>query len=331
MCCSEPLCAEDAGTALEPACRSGAAGPARDLVMVAGLLAALLAAAEPAMAQDRVPLGWGRLFNNDALADQGDRWRSGSYTISRFMGPDWTGAPPAAFGSILEYRFSGEIISPDNVSEPDPSDRPYVGGLSAGVHTHWSTDAAQWRAGIDLVAVGEQTGVVGFQEWVHGWSGLGSGNLDVIQVPNRVYPTASGEAALPYRMGGATVLRPFVEVQAGVESYARIGADLLIGPYWDDSLLSRDSSTGQLVRGIAGNRNPGLSAILGGDYAYVFDSAYLPQGGPSVEPNRTRLRAGAYMQWEKVGLFYGVTWLGKEFEGQPETQLVGSLRIDILF
>jgi hypothetical protein len=82
---------------------------------------------------------------------------------------------------------------------------------------------------------------------------------------------------------------------------------------------------------VAGNRAPGLSAVLGADYAYVFDSAYLPDGGPAVETNRTRVRGGLHMQWEKVGLFYGVTWLGKEFEGQPDDQIIGSIRIDIMF
>ena len=40
----------------------------------------------PVLAQDRVTLGWGRLFNNDTLGDTQDRWKTGSYTINHLRG-----------------------------------------------------------------------------------------------------------------------------------------------------------------------------------------------------------------------------------------------------
>ena len=45
--------------------------------------------AVPAVAQERVTLGWGRLLTNDAIGDGKDRWRTGSYVLSRVRGPSW--------------------------------------------------------------------------------------------------------------------------------------------------------------------------------------------------------------------------------------------------
>ena len=47
-----------------------------------------------ARAEDQVALGWGRLFNNDALADMQDRWHTGSYSISQVRGLNWRGSLP---------------------------------------------------------------------------------------------------------------------------------------------------------------------------------------------------------------------------------------------
>ena len=43
--------------------------------------------------------------------------------------------------------------------------------------------------------------------------------------------------------------------------------------------------------------------------------------------NRHRLRAGVHWQSQDAGFFYGLTWLGEEFEAQPDTQVAGSLRV----
>lgn len=63
-------------------------------------LAIVLSFGSPAISQERVTLGWGRLLNNDALGDGKDRWRTGSYVLSRVRGPSWTGALPEMPGEI---------------------------------------------------------------------------------------------------------------------------------------------------------------------------------------------------------------------------------------
>jgi hypothetical protein len=291
-----------------------------------------LSAATSAPAQEREPLGWGRLFNNDVLGDGDDRWRTGSYTVSYARGPSWTGALPDRAGELLEYRLSGEIIAPSTLDDPPPDDRRYVGALTLGLHTHFMMARTETSAGLNLVFTGPQTGLGEFQKNIHDRFGFESPQVLDDQIPDGFHPTALFEIGRGFWVSDTLVLRPFAEAQAGVESYLRVGGDLSVGRQWFDSLLVRDSSTGQRYVTVRGNRTPGISLSLGGDIARVFDSVYLPSDGEAVlENTRARVRAGLHWQGESADVFYGLTWLGKEFEQQDRTQVIGSIRINIDF
>lgn len=292
----------------------------------------MIAAAAPSAAQERPFLGWGRLFNNDLIGDGHDRWRTGSYTVSLAFGPSWSGVLPARPGEIVEVRLGAEIIAPSDLSDPAPDDRRYVGALTVGAHTHFRLGQAETSAGLNLVATGPQTGLGTFQRNIHDWFGLDAPEVLDEQIPDGLYPTALVELGRSYRFAENVVLRPFAELQAGVETYVRVGADLAVGQQWLDSLLVRDASTGQRYVTIRGNRTPGISVSVGGDVAHVFDSAFLPSdSAATLEDTRPRLRAGLHWQGERADVFYGLTWLGKEFEQQDGTQVIGSLRVNLDF
>lgn len=283
-------------------------------------------------ADERVTLGFGRLFNNDALGDGTDRWRTGSYTVSWVRGPGWDGELPKTFGTLIETRFGAEIITPADISDPAPGDRRYVGALTLGLHSHALMARTEVSAGINLVFTGPQTGLGNFQENVHGWFDMESPEVLDDQIPNGVHPTLLAEVGRSYALGKGVTVRPFAEAQAGVETYLRLGGDVAIGDIWSEALMLRDSSTGQRYVGIRGFQAKGLSFSLGGDIAQVYSSAYLPDDEPAVlSDSRARLRAGMHWQGRVADVFYGLTWLGHEFEDQPETQVVGSLRINIDF
>lgn len=282
----------------------------------------------PVLAQDRVTLGHARLFSNDALGDGHDRWRSGSYSVSRLRGFAWDGALPASPGEILEFRLRSEIIAPADLIAPAAGDRRYAGVLAVGMHTHFALGQAEASLGGDLVVTGPQTGIGDFQRGVHDLLGLAEPQVLGNQIANGFHPTARAEIGRTFRFGGALSVRPYAEAQAGVETLLRIGGDVVIGGFGTGALMVRDTVTGQRVEGIAGSDRKGLSLTVGGDVARVFDSAYLPAGGAAqLSETRRRLRAGLNWQGDKTGVFYGVTLLGKEFAGQPENQLVGSLRL----
>ena len=296
--------------------------------LFAGILALL---SVPAAAQERVTLGWGRIFANDGLGDAKDRWRTGAYTLSRIRGPGWTGTLPG-FGEILEFRAKAEIVAPEHLVVAAPGDRRYAGILSFGLHTHFDMAGFDTSLGGELAITGKQTGLAALQGLIHRSLGLADPKVDANQIGNHVYPGVVAEIGRSMALGEAR-LRPFVEARAGLETLVRAGFDLEIGGYTQGALMLRESTTGQRYRGVAGDLVPGWSASVGGDIAHVFDSKLLPEGGAAVlSEDLARLRLGVAWQGESgASVFYGVTWLGREFEGQHEGQAVGTLNLNLKF
>lgn len=297
--------------------------------MIAALVLALSAA--PSLAQERVEIGNGRLFANDFFGDGSDRWRTGSYSYSHIRAPRPYDGRGQGFGDIIEYRLEAEIIAPGIVNRLGRPDRPYVGALSLGVNTHFTKGPAEVSLGATATVIGPQTGLADLQEGFHDLFDLPApqfaGELD-----NALRFSSRGEVSLPLRLQDGVTLRPFVSGAVGVEDYFRLGADVLIGPVAQDDLLLRDSVTGQLYRGTTG-RGSGFTFVFGADIAAIGQSYLLPEDqGFAAEELRTRARAGVHAQLSRdVTLFYGATYLSEEFQGQPEGQVLGSLKLDFNF
>ena len=298
-----------------------------------GLILSVLAFTTPAaMAQQgRETLGQARLFTNDLIGDGHDRWRSGAYGVSTVRGTGWSGQLPDRMGQIMEYRFRGEVISPADIHTPDPADRLYAGVLSVGAHTHLSWQGLEVSLGADVVVMGEQTGIRHLQEIVHDTLSLPGSRVEAHQVANGVYLHGTMELGREFALSNARV-RPFVELQAGVETMARAGFDLTFGDYGLGGLRLRDVTTGHRISAIDSPTDGGWSLLLGGDIAWVESSHYLPEDrGYTPEDMRYRLRAGANYAFGNSNVFYGLTYLSEEFEGQGEGQVIGSLTIALEF
>jgi len=301
------------------------------------IIAAMLLVAGSVSAQQREWLGHSRMFTNDYIGDGADRWRTGSYGVSFVRGDSWNGENPDRFGELIEFRVRSEIIAPADLSNPVlGTDRPYVGVLQAGAFSHMKAGDADMTVGLDLVITGPQTGLGAFQNWVH--TGLGMAPLAVLgsQIGNAVYPTLSGEISREYDLGGSgnykVAVRPFVEAQAGVETFLRVGGDIALGNIRRGDLMLRDPTTGQRGTAIKGDRARGHTFVIGGDVALMQSSRLLPGGsGYTLVPLRKRIRAGVYKEYEKGSVFYGLTWLGREFTNQPQNQIVGSFYVRMGF
>ncbi len=278
-------------------------------------------------------LGVGRLFTNDEMGDGDDRWRTGSYSLSVMRGPEGMRSLPSDYGVLMEYRFSSRLLAPEELVAPDAADRPYAGIMSLGAYSHFARDGFEFTVGSEFVASGPMLGLDRLQTAVHHVfpTPMASAETLASQIPNAIYPTLAFEIAKPFPIGNA-VLRPFLQGRAGDETYLRAGADLLIGSNFTTGILVRDETTGVLYQTLRDVPKSGFSFLLGGDVAKVFHSAYLPASrGYTLTPLRYRLRAGLHYQGEKAGVFYGLTWLGREFTAQPEGQLVGALQVQIRF
>ncbi len=285
-----------------------------------------------ASAEERVTLGWGRLMSNDQIADGEDRWRTGSYTVSRVRGAEWSGYRAVRFGEILELRGHANVIAPSNLTAPVAGDRRYAGLLGFGLYSHFGWHEAEVSLGADLTLVGPQSGIGGFQSWFHGLLGMVEPSAAVLngQIGNKLYPGLNAEIGRSF--GTKVQIRPFAEARAGVETLVRVGGDITLGALGRDDLMLRDETTGQRYRAVEGARDQGLSLTLGGDAARVFGSALLAKTGPAaMREDRYRLRAGLHWQGEKSAAFYGVSYLSPEFTGQPEGQLVGALGLNLRF
>lgn len=301
------------------------------ILTIAALLLPIAANAEMG---GRERIGAGRLFSNDAFGDGEDRWRSGAYSLSHVRGYEWDGQRPKQFGDVIEYRFRSEIIAPSNIVTPaaPPADRPYLGALTFGVHSHWRNGATEFSGGAELIVTGPQTGVSRFQAAAHKVFGMPvPGDLSG-QIANGVHPNLVLEAGQMMQIAPRFTLRPFVEMKAGPEVLARVGGDLSIGGAVQNQLMIRDATTGQLYQGTRKDPNRGFSFVLGGDVAHVTQSKWLPKNtGLTLTDVRTRVRTGVHYQGKKSAGFFGVSYLGPEFQGQKSGQVVGSLRLRLRF
>lgn len=301
---------------------------------VAALAVSLTLFAPSAYAADRQNLGFGRLLSNDYFGDGKDRWRTGSWTGSRVWGSEWTGRAPNRFGDLIELRLSSEIFAPDNIARASAGDRPYAGALTIGAHTHFEWQGLETALGADLVMTGPDTGLGSFQRAVHKVLGVRKPSRATLdnQIEGGLHPTLVGEIGRDVALAPGVHIRPFLEGRAGAETLVRAGVDLTFGTVGVGELLVRESVTGHRYRVITDDAAKGFSFLLGADIAQVSDSIFLPEDrGYTLTNSRDRLRAGVHWQGEHSAAFYGLTYLGEEFDAQREGQVVGSIRIDLSF
>ncbi len=298
------------------------------------MLTSQTADAQTASVSERSYLGYGRLITNDYIGDGSDRWRTMSWTSSRIWGPEWRGTPPAGFGEMIELRLSAEIFAPVDLDIPAVGDRPYAGALSVGVHTHFMWHGFDTALGADLVMTGSGTGLGSLQRELHNVLGVQEPSRLTLdnQIGGGFHPTLVGEIGRDLALAPNIRLRPFLEARAGAETLVRAGADLTIGRAGSTDLMVRENTTGQRYRVVRGESLTGFSFLIGADIAHVAESIYLPSDrGLELTPSRDRLRAGMHWQGEAASAFYGLTYLGEEFEAQTEGQVVGSIRINLSF
>ena len=244
-----------------------------------------------AQSEGRQKLGYGLLFTNDVLGDTDDRWRTGSITSSRVWGPAWQGHAPERIGQILEFRFHGEVIAPENLSRPAALDRPYVGALGFGLHTHFQKAQVDYALGADLIVTGPQTQLDDFQDFLHGFLGGRDVGRRVRrnQIDDGIRPSGVFEASREFELGHR--YRVVLAEQAGTAFL--LGADIA---YVDDS-----------------------------DYLPARSGVTLTEDRTRVRAGlHWENRNGA-------ALFYGLTWLSEEFDEQRVGQFLGAVQFRLRF
>jgi len=303
--------------------------------LVFGVAAAFVAAV-PAGAEDFGYLGRMTFSTNDTFGDGGDRWQTNGKTLSLMFGREGVEGLPSQPGRLIEFRARAQLITPDDYAAPAAWDRPAAAVLTTTLNTHFETAGYEFSVGAGVAFTGPQTHPFDIQEIIHGIKPWADPFVpDAVlndQIANGFYPTLLGEAGRPFALSDRVTIRPFVEAQAGVESFARVGADIRIGDGWDGATLLRDATTGFAYHGFDPGARSGLSVVLGADTARVFSSALLPAAdGYRLTSQRHRLRGGLLFEHERLSVFYGASWLSPEFAAQPSGQITAATKFKIRF
>ncbi|MCT4577917.1 lipid A-modifier LpxR family protein [Donghicola sp.] len=300
-----------------------------------GAAIALTMMAPASYAQDVGFLGFGYQISNDFIGDARDRWRTGATQASVMFGRDWQGSLGSQYFDTLELRGSAEIAAPDNLDAPAQGDRPYASVARLGVHSHFNQQLSRtdFDMGVGVEVIGPQTKLDEFQANFHRWIGASDASDEVRagQIQDNVFGYGHIEAARTFELGDASRVIPFIEGHAGLESFARVGADFEFGALIPDDLIIRDYTTGQTYTAIRGTMSA-LTLTAGADIGYMVDSAMLPDSD-SYDMVQERARARAGLKWEgrQSSATFGVTYLSKEFDNQDTGQVLGSFNLKYKF
>ena len=293
----------------------------------AAALAAILLPA-PAAAQSLGHLVGGRdTLVNDLLGDGHDRWRSSAYEHSRLYEDSF-------FGNTTQLRFRAEIISPWKLSA-QPKDRDYANAIGLGMFSMGQSGALGYRLGGEVLMTGDQTGLRRLQENLHDLLGRPASDGQIGRNRRRlgdgVHGLVRAEGWTSLGQGTPWEVRPYVIAQAGYETSATLGFDLIYGAAAHNRRWVREDTTGTPL--IVDSRGAeGVSLVAGADVTRLHDSIYFPADS-AVQPEKTRRRARLGLIWrrEPFAVFFGQTWMSKEFVGQAEAQRLGVLSLDLNF
>ena len=249
-------------------------------------------------------LGYGLLFTNDFFGDGRDRWRTGSLVSSRvFSRPEMTRTSWRR-ETLTELKLFSQIIAPSDLSRnPDRSDageeaglmddidRAYVGHLSIDLHRHIQTGGLAYNFGVDASLLGPQTGLMGLQQTVHSELGqpFPSDFVRHTQVSNQFVLGGLAEVAQPSALSPSTTIRPFAEVQTGVEDLIRIGVDVGFFGDLSEAFFARAPVSGQRYSVIEWAEE-GFLLGAGVDLTRVIGSLIL--SGNALRASKYRARKG---------------------------------------
>lgn len=303
--------------------------------MIVGAALALISMAPASHAQDFGYLGFGYQVANDFIGDGHDRWRTGSAQASVMFGRDWNGHLATQYFDTLELRTSAEIAAPDNLDSPAQGDRNYAGVARLGVHSHFNEQLsrANFDIGLGIEVIGPQTKLDELQANFHRLIGSkdASDETRAGQIGDDLSAYGHFEAARTLDLGDSVRVTPFAEGHAGLETFARVGADFELGGLVQDELRVRDYTTGQTYTAIRGTSSA-LTMIAGADVGYMSDSALMPDDADyDMIQQRARVRTGVMWRGQQSSASFGVTYLSKEFDNQDEGQLLGSFNLKYKF
>ena len=258
-----------------------------------------------------------------------------------------------AYQKNLVLAIGQNIYTPDNTEATAlvPGDRPYAGWLYLGVGVVWKNAQVRNSLVLNIGVVGSWSYAQEAQRLVHdlrglnhpnGWDNQLHNELGVVAVYEREWRWPKQER----RIGFDWEFIPHAGIAVGnVQTYANAGAELRAGFNLPDDFgtvpIGPVATTSTPVDGAQGARRSRHSVG-----AYVFGRAdgravahdiFLDGNtfGHSASVERkwfvADLSVGAAVNYRNTKLAYAFVYRTKEFYGQKEGQLFGTLSVNVAF
>ncbi len=198
---------------------------------------------------------------------------------------------------------------------------------------------AEDRIGVEVGWQGDPLPLFDVQSALHGMAGTNgdAGNLSNI-IDGEVLANLEARRTWRFHIGGTErdlEFAPFVQTSLGMrENSLRAGGDFFIGSVLEGRTWGSDLATGAVMAGASVPRQGfNWTVFFGGDVGYIASDAFLDGGfavdGPSV-PRRDivgRARADLLLEYDNLGLGFSLNWLGREFRGQSNGQVIGAIQL----
>jgi len=292
---------------------------------------------------------------NDKLGDGKDRWKTGGITQSYVVPEHFFGDKSWFEGraSAVELNLRALVMTPDDTAFAgvNAKDRPYAQYAAAGVYLRSIAEPdflsptlsvqEEARLGIEVGWQGDPLPLFDVQNRLHDMTGTkgNAANLTNI-IGSEMLVNLEGRQTWRFHWDGAgreREIAPFVQGSVGMrETSLRIGADFFTGSALAGRTWGADPATGAVMAGASMPRQGfNWTVFGGGDVGYVASDAFLDGGfgvgGPSGPRERIvgRLRVGALLEYDNVGIGFSVNWLSPEFRDQSEGQVIGALQFKV--
>ena len=297
------------------------------------------------------------VFWNDRYGDGKDRWKTGGITQG-YVFPEHIFSDEVWFqgrASALELNLRALVITPDDTSFSgvDGNDRPYAQYAAIGLYLRSITRPGaltpliamqeEDRIGLEAGWQGDPLPLFEIQNTLHGVAGT-NGNAGNLSNTIDGEFLLNLEARRTWRLhidgfgagtGRDLEFAPFVQTSLGMrENSLRLGGDFFAGSALEGRTWGSDLATGAVMAGASmPRRGFNWTVFFGGDVGYIASDVFLDGGfsenGPSV-PRRDivgRARAGLLLEYDNFGIGFSLNWLGREFRGQSNGQMVGAIQL----
>ena len=259
-----------------------------------------------------------------------------------------------AFQKNLAFTLGQNIYTPDDTEavEVVENDRPYAGWLYVGFGFIWKSAAVRHSLNLNIGVVGSWSLAEEAQRTVHelrqlevpqGWDNQLHNELGVVAV----YDVTWRWPRRDRRVGLDWEFLPHAGAALGnVQIAANLGGELRVGFNLPDDFgtasIGPGATTSTPVEGAqlasrAGKFDLGMYVFARAQGRVVAHNIFLEGNtfgdGPSVEHKWlvADLSAGASFNYKNTKLTYAVVYRTKEFEGQDEAQLFGSVSVNFAF